>query len=348
MRRAGLRNVEAFIAMQKGLELLDKAHGDPDLIGLLRQANVYFERVEQLVPTYSLAYQEHSDLYIHLLMNGAAGDTDGVTATADVNEAMARARADYEAAVRNAHTPEERNGTELDLAFISSDWRGMPARVERFAAEKGCSEPSWYPQVSLPFGYAAKIVPRTKEFVVCDPLSSSSWRGAVRAQLFAGDAEAAVRVGRQGSEQAPGEWLSTQLIAAMVALGQFEQAETEVTESLRVDTDIHAMRLMIAAAQGDKAKVARLLQQVRENPQAIAFWGPAPYAWSGDRKGANEVAARVDGHAFGSPALSSLLLWCLCGAPWDLSATPNFAADLKAAGLPWPPVSPIKFPLKDW
>ena len=134
----------------------------------------------------------------------------------------------------------------------------------------------------------------------------------------------------------------------MVALGQFEQAETEVTERLRLDTDIHAMRLMIAAAQGDQAKVARLLQQVRQNPQAVAFWGPAPYAWSGDRKGANETAARMDSHAFGSPALSSMLLWCLCGAPWDLSATPNFAADLKAAGLPWPPVSPIKFPLKGW
>ena len=56
MRRAGLRNVEAFIAMQKGLELLEKAHGDPDLIGLLRQANVYFERVEQLrLPTPGLS-----------------------------------------------------------------------------------------------------------------------------------------------------------------------------------------------------------------------------------------------------------------------------------------------------
>jgi hypothetical protein len=39
---------------------------------------------------------------------------------------------------------------------------------------------------------------------------------------------------------------------------------------------------------------------------------------------------------------------CYCGAPFDLEATPNFAAKLKEAGLQWPPPSPIKFPLKTW
>jgi hypothetical protein len=41
-------------------------------------------------------------------------------------------------------------------------------------------------------------------------------------------------------------------------------------------------------------------------------------------------------------------VWCHCGAPFDLEATPNFEADLREADLPWPPTAPIKFPLKDW
>ena len=47
-------------------------------------------------------------------------------------------------------------------------------------------------------------------------------------------------------------------------------------------------------------------------------------------------------------ALSTNILWCLCGEGWDLDVTPNFAAKIEASGLPWPPASPIKFPLKNW
>jgi len=46
--------------------------------------------------------------------------------------------------------------------------------------------------------------------------------------------------------------------------------------------------------------------------------------------------------------LTLVATWCACGASWELSATPNYAATIKAAGLPWPPASPINFPLKGW
>ena len=348
MRRAGLRDAEAFIAMQKGLELSDKAHGNPDMIGLLRQANEYFEIVEKRVPTYSQAYVEHSDLYIHQLMNGASGSSNGVTETEEVNHALALAKADYEAAVRYGRSPEERNNAELDLAFISSDWRGMPARIDRFVSEHGCSQSSWYPNVSLPYGYARKVVARAHEFRVCDPLSSTSWRQEVRAQLWAGDAETAIQTASQGAQQAPGEWLDMQLIFALVALGQFEQAEIEVSERLQLDTDILPIHLMIAAAQGDRAKLPALLEQFLQDPETVGFWGPSAYAWSGERDKANEMAAQIDGHVFGSQVLHTILLWCQCGAPWDLSATPKFAADIEESGFTWPPVSTINFPLKDW
>lgn len=348
MRRAGLRDVGAFIAMQKGLELFDKAHGDRDMIGLLRQANSYFERVLDRVPGYSLAYQQHSDLYIHLLMNGATGEGEGVSETGDVSEAMSRARADYQAVVRYARSPEERNNAEWDLAYVTGVWQGMPATIERFAGERGCNEPNWYVNIVLPFGYAQTVIPRTQEFIVCDPLSSSTWRSAVRTRLWAGDLEGALQTARRGMDEAPGEWLGMQLISVLLALGQFDEAESMAAERLRVDTDKLTMQLMIAAARGDRDSVARLLEQYRQDRSSDDFWGTSYDAWAGNRDEANRRAGRIDRHRYGSPALTTILLWCLCGAPWDLSATPNFAADIEESGLPWPPASPIHFPLKDW
>jgi hypothetical protein len=39
---------------------------------------------------------------------------------------------------------------------------------------------------------------------------------------------------------------------------------------------------------------------------------------------------------------------CFCGAPFDLQATPHFAARLEEAGFDWPPGMPIEYPLKTW
>ena len=39
---------------------------------------------------------------------------------------------------------------------------------------------------------------------------------------------------------------------------------------------------------------------------------------------------------------------CICGAPFDLESTPDFAKRIEDADLPWPPLSPIDWPLKDW
>ena len=78
------------------------------------------------------------------------------------------------------------------------------------------------------------------------------------------------------------------------------------------------------------------------------FWGFLVYAWIGNRERTNQLAAEVDQHPAGALALTILATSCACGAPWDMSATPNFAATVKESGLPWPPASPLNFPLKEW
>ncbi len=64
----------------------------------------------------------------------------------------------------------------------------------------------------------------------------------------------------------------------------------------------------------------------------------------GDQATANEAAAWYDGLPGGPLMLSGVVLECLCGAPFDLSATPVFAERLADAGVDWPPPVRIDYP----
>ena len=348
MRLAGLRNVEAFVAMQKGVERWDFAHNGDDIVKKLAEANRYFDQVLEMVPDYALAYQYHSDFYIHQLIDGANGLSDGVTDPAGVKEAMTAALADYEQVLRHARTSQERNNAELDLAYITGEWHGMPARIEQFAAARGCSQPNWIENVALPFGYSHLTELRAREFTVCDPMSSSTWRSDVRTLIWNEDPAAAIESGKKGLDLAPGDWLRFQLVSGLVALKRFEEADSEISARFQDEMISLSGRMMIAAARGDGEQVDLLFEQFGQNPDANDFWELNYAAWAGDRARANAVAARIDGHAFGSQALTTVLIWCLCGPAFDLEATPNFAANIRHSGLVWPPVSPVEFPLKNW
>lgn len=316
MSRAGLRDVEAFIALQKGGEWYEKAHDDADQLSALRQANRYFEAVIERVPDYPVADELHSDLYIHLLLNDATGQPLDELGTVEIATAGERIAADLQAAADRARSPQERNGTDFDLAYLSSDWRGMPARIERFAAEQGCVGPTWVPNIAVPFGYAAQLNGRFTELRNCDPLRSTTWMNEARSLLWSGDPDGALAVARQGMDVAPGDWLAMQLVNALLARSEFETAEHEISIIFQGRFNLLVWRMMAAAARFDEYVA---------DPGAGPFTTVAYYAWTGDIEQANRLAAKMDAHPFAGPSLSTVLIWCACGAPWDLAATPNFA-----------------------
>ena len=62
-----------------------------------------------------------------------------------------------------------------------------------------------------------------------------------------------------------------------------------------------------------------------------------------------EASLRVLGSRFAGPfILAEVVKGCFCGAPFDLDATPNFKQRIEEAGFSWPPLSPIKYPARDW
>jgi len=348
MQQAGLRDVEAFVIFQKATELYQNAHDEFDQIEYLRRANRLFETVMEMVPSYPPAYIDHADLYVHMLLDNAAGHPpEGVTEK-DLAEAPDIIFTDLAMAAEHARNSSERNNIEMDQAFLSGNWRGMRRILERFLAESGCNTAAWVEPIAAMYGHADRYALRAREIRECDPMHSRSWFDESRAFMWAGDAEEALRVARKGNEVAPGSTLSTGLIRALVVNGLYEETDSAITTHLQLKQDVLQSRILRLAAMGDREMSTRLQQELMKDPVRNTFWTSTYYAWTGDRENANRRAAEIDSQPFGSQSLLLTTLLCACGAPWDIEATPNFAARIEEAGMSWPPFSPINLPLKNW
>jgi TolB-like protein len=352
MRRAGLRDVEAFVNYQKARALFEQAHGDvigdAGLIEYLRRANKLLETVMEKAPAYPPAYIDHMDLYVHMLLESTTGSLpDGVTET-DLAEAQDKILADLTLALEHARNSMERSNIELDQAFLSGTWRGMRQKLERTLVESGCSEAAWVESIAVMYGVSDRYALRARDIRECDPMQSRPWFDESRAFLWAGDPSEALKIAREGVEIAPGNSLSQALINALVALGQYEEMDSAITNHLQLKENELRSRVLKSAAMGDYELTARLYNELINDPVRNTYWISAYYAWAGERENANRRAAQIDSQAFGSQFLLQVVLLCTCGAPWEIEATPNLAARIKEAGMLWPPASPIHFPLKDW
>jgi TolB-like protein len=348
MRDAGLRDVEAFTLYQKGLEVYERAHGESDTTESLRKANAYFEQVMARVPDFAQVYIDHSDLYIHMLSDDASGLHLTAVTDEEVATAYATAIADYEAAGRYAQSDDMRLMIDLDLAFISGNWRGMGLKLERALTSQGCTDSNWIQVLSIAFDYAEPYLERSRRVLACDPRRSLSWFNSSRTALHAGDRTESLRLAREGTQIAPGEWLSTALIRALMAHGEYEQARKEIANRITDRVVVLVSRAQVSALEGNRARFEEEFAEYRREYPADAYWALALGAVGGDRERANLEAAKIDQHPFGAITLTLITSWCGCGAPFDLDAAPNFAARIRDGGPDWPPPAALVYPLKDW
>ncbi|NNL94837.1 MAG: hypothetical protein HKO64_04390 [Xanthomonadales bacterium] len=348
MREAGLRDVEAFIAMQKALKRYQEAHGDDDQIPALQDANNLFDQVLERVPGYPPALIDKSDLYVHLLNDDALGIPMNNVTGLENDEARDLMLSTVSAALDNARNFNEQNRIEIDLSFLSGDWRGINNRIERYIESSDCQKPVWSPQFALPFGDAQAYAERLDKIVECDPLTTSNWFDLSRAWLWAGDPERALATARQGMETAPGGWLPFALSWALMATGHFEEHSAAIESHFRYKTDRLVAHISRLAAMGEADGIPALMEQFKNTEYFNDYQFQIVSARIGDRETSNRIAASVDQHIQGAQALMLAVYWCSCGAPFDIELTPEFAEKFRATGYDWPPPSPIKWPLKDW
>jgi hypothetical protein len=237
---------------------------------------------------------------------------------------------------------------ELDLAFLSGNWRGISGRIERALSEPGCIDGNWTPIIASLFGYSELFLERNHHILTCDPRRSLSWLNSSRAALQNGDTVEALRFAREGTEVAPGNWLYAYLIRSLLANGQVDEAHDLVNNRFQDELSILLARGVIAAYEGEQELANQLIEQIRIEDRTGTYWTLMASARFGLRDEANRLAAEIDKHDFGLVTLSQAVAWCDCGAPWDLEATPNFAGKLEESNLQWPPNATLNFPLKDW
>jgi TolB-like protein len=348
MRKAGLRDVEAFTLYQKGIELFELAHGEMDQQEGLRQANVYFEQVMDRVPDYAPVYAAHSDLYVHLLNDSVSGRPPEGTTEQLLDDAYRSALADHEAAASFARTDEERLMAELDLAFVSGNWRGIKGRIEKALAAPGCTDGNWTSTVANVAGYSAEYFELADAIVQCDPLRTLSWFNSSRAMHWTGNAEEALKLAREGMEVAPGNWLTMTLLQTLMANSLHDEAYAVISTEIQDGILAWIFDLMVTAHRGDADRLQPMLDEFDDFDGRRGFFTIPINAWSGRKDAANDYAAEIDEHYFGPMVLWQVVQWCQCGAPFELEATPNFAAKIRDADITWPPESPLTFPLKDW
>ena len=347
MRAAGVKNVDAFIAYQKGLRLYADAH-DPthsrNVMEGLRLANKEFDKAIALEPGFSQAYFAAADLYDHILL------ADDQT-QAERLDAQRQALHYYGLAATNSHDEQQRLLTLADRQLVSDDWRGMTARIEAALRAPGCAAPDWLPVFASIFGYGDMIENLCARVSVCDPLNSINFNSRVRAALMARQPERALTILTAAEKARGGAPVpSSYRVQALAMLGKIDEAKAELAKLDPTNENYYRAALLVGVAAGESAaSLQARLASVDRGQSIYKMWGLTDLvaaALTGNRAEANRLAAQIDAQPGGGLALAVVTTDYLCGAPFDLEATPNFKARLAESGLPWPPAPAMKIPLR--
>jgi hypothetical protein len=130
-------------------------------------------------------------------------------------------------------------------------------------------------------------------------------------------------------------------VRALLALGRVADAQAQLAGMPRDTAERLMAEMLVAAATG--GDVAALLRRPRDptklgwNP---GYWDIADHLGEvllGDREASNRRSAGYDAEPGGPLKIAVELTLCMCGASFDLDATPNFKARLAESGFAWPP-----------
>lgn len=344
MRAAGVKNVDAFIAYQKGWKLYIDAHAKPDvdLLAGLHQANVEFDKAIALDPDFSFAYFAKADLYEHTLM------ADG-RSHAELLEAQRAALQTLERAATTSPDPQQRDLALAERQMLSDDWHGLADRIETALKQPGCSAPNWMPVFASAFGYGDLIENLGARVNVCDPLNGVNYSTRISVALATGHPQRALTVlaaAQKAFRTGPVPTSSEAVAQAM--LGKIREAQTTMASLDLSGAYGYMAQLVVGTAAGESAaSIHARLQKVDRKSTKLKMWDIADAvaaALSGSRAEADRRAAALDARPAGGLLLAVVITECQCGTPFDLDATPNFKARLAESGLRWPPPQTIAYP----
>jgi adenylate cyclase len=348
MRNAGIGDVEAFISYQKGSEAFADAHADlAQISASLADANRYFDQVLEVASRHTGVRLKRADLVGHLLFEYAGGfRPEGYPG--EGAELLRTLQEEYSLAWQSARPGAERAMVEVERAVFSDDWNGLAARLDQALSGDQCMEGNWIHQVGSSLGRTDRLVSFDRLNLRCDPLSGFSYMVLAMALVWDGRPEDAL----QAIDDAEALGVAVPFkrdirMMALLAAGRFNE-DAEAYTAPPGSSYPFPDRLLLEARAGDPDTARKISEAYLARPGVDDWTSITAAAAVGNRQAANAAAARIDGRAGGPFMLLIGTSMCFCGAPFDLDATPNFAARLKETGAPWPPRKVIDFPLKTW
>ena len=346
MHSAGIHDVEAFIAYQKGQEVFVKAHQGMNMSDALTIANTHFDRALEAAPSLTTARLMKADLRGHMVFEIASGFRDE-NYPGELQETLAALREEYRLAVELSPAGNQRDILDLERTLFSGEWIGLPFRVEKAMQPGGCPQMNWTSLIAY-LGWADQSVAKLREAITCNPMDTSASFQLAWSLIWAGEPDAALRVIAEADTKGLSHAsLGDARYWALLASGRVDDqsAPGSGTEASRIPYD---RRILQEALAPDPAVARRLANDYWSGPDTDDRSSIVIAAAIGDRERANAAAARIDAYPGSAVVISHAVFSCFCGAPFDLDAAPNYKARIEEAGFPWPPPKRIDYPAKTW
>jgi TolB-like protein len=344
MRSVGIRDVEAFIAYQKGTAAFDAAHGASSITDGLVIANEYFDRALEAAPDLIRARLMKTDRAGHIIQGIVAGVRDEEY-PGQAQEALAALQEEYDLARQGSPPGNQRDALDLERTLWSEDWSRLPELIQKAMQLGECSEMAWTGDVIPQFGWAEPLAEKYREIIACNPMDVNASYYLPWALIWAGDPEAALQAVEEAENRGLSHrWLEETRYHALLAAGRVNDALAMAGPESRN----MVRQIKREALAGDPALARQMAEEFSSRPNANSSFSLRLAAIVGDPERANEFAARIDPHPGSAISLSLAVSNCFCGAPFDLEATPNYKARIEEAGFPWPPPKPIDYPTKTW
>jgi TolB-like protein len=337
MRSAGVRNVEAFIYFQRGRERFYDAHSNEIDMRMLEESADLFTEAIRLEPQFADAYFLRSDVHAHGStaedMELSERDAHGVSYLEDLAAASMYAR-----------SPAQKALIEVDRTLASSNWSALPDRFAAALAFSTCAEGVWI-QMAPAWGFADQALIQNQGYIECDPLDFFSYYNSAAAALWSGQPELALEFADRGLALGlDADFLQDMAVRALLAMGRLEEASDRASSH---DSWSRATLLTyVAAASGETAQAR---EQAKTAIESSGQWRRMYVrlilsAIVGDRETANRTASWFDQLPNGQLMLASTVFDCMCGAPFDLAATPVFRQRIDEAEFTWPRAAIIDYP----
>ena len=346
MRDAGVQNVDAFVAYQKGLKLYNDAHSraDLDFFSTMALANDQFGKAIALEPDFSLAHYMKADRYEHLLQDVDLPKGERI----DVQRMALKT---LEMAATTTKDTQQRLLTLAERQMLSDDWRGLASGIDAAFKEPGCNASNWLPVFASAFGYGDEIESFGARATACDPLNFININTRMTVALATGHAERVLAIAQLVRKiRGDASFHSTSESVALAMLGRTDEAATfldNMSSDKRQEAYAEA-RVIVGQARGqDPAQIHAELTQLDRTTSKYRQWPLVEMieaAHAGDKAEVNRRAALLDATPAGGFLLAIFTGACQCSAPFDLDATPNFKARLAESGLHWPPPQAIEYP----